>query len=29
MLDMLPKLKEIFEPRVEKILRDLSSRDGG
>ena len=23
MLDMLPKLKELFEPRVEKILRDL------
>ncbi len=29
MMVMLPKLKEIFEPRVEKILRDLSSRDGG
>lgn len=27
MLDMLPKLKGIFEPRVEKILRDLSARN--
>ena len=27
MLDMLPKIKGIFEPRVEKILRDLSARD--
>ena len=28
MLDMLPKIKGIFEPRVEKILRDLSDGDG-
>ncbi len=27
MLQMLPKLKEVFDPRVEKILRDLSARD--
>ena len=27
MLQMLPKLKELFEPRVEKVLRDLSARD--
>ena len=28
MLQMLPKLKGIFEQRVEKILRDLQARDG-
>ena len=27
MLQMLPMFKEVFEPRVEKILRDLSARD--
>ena len=27
MLDMLPKLKEVFEPRLERILEDLSPGD--
>ena len=29
MLDMLPKLKEVFETRVEKILQDQSSQGRG
>ena len=27
MMDMLPKFKGIFEPRVEKILQNLSDGD--
>ena len=29
MLEMLPKFKEIFDPRLERILRDMPAEGGG